>query len=611
MNQTDWRLKYQALQDTQRNYQVATEKTIHQLLRDLSRVSLSGNGIDKTLDIQLDDLRREIRARADPEQVHALSEKIANTLRDLDAEHQDRQLLVLQNIQNFLKALTNVRLSRRIRKDANQLTKDIKQYKAGDDPHEILVTYAALLEKIFTFLDQKAKQLPTSKGFFANLFTKKVSSEKITNKEELSPDALIEETNEADMHVGKSTQADDELVSLSTSTITDDNSAPKANQTRARDRQQQEKIGMELTETLEYTPPVNSENTFVPPPELIHILKRLLDTLILPKEYLDNKNALYEQLGQSLAMDDLTGFISEITHLLSIALAGEKGRHEEFLSHLNKRLNEVNLFLTHTQSSEATHAKAGDALEAAVKKDVYGIRDSLEKETTLEALQESIDIRLQHIVQVLDEFKQDRQDRLENALKTIDAMQDKLSETEQTTKNLQNALQKERGAANIDTLTGISNRKAYDEYLASCYESWFNEHDALTLIIADIDHFKRINDTFGHSAGDAVLRIMGSILKNNVRKTDFVARYGGEEFVVVLRGVDLEFAQQIAENLRKIVSEWKFTYQSKDVEVTLSLGIASFAENDDDHSVFQRADKALYLAKQLGRNQIKTELDIK
>jgi diguanylate cyclase len=119
----------------------------------------------------------------------------------------------------------------------------------------------------------------------------------------------------------------------------------------------------------------------------------------------------------------------------------------------------------------------------------------------------------------------------------------------------------------------------------------------------DVDHFKRINDTYGHRAGDRVLRAVADCLSGSIRGTDFLARYGGEEFVMILPGTKLEDALRVIDDMRVAVSKIGFHFRGNPVSITISSGITVLADADSAGSAFERADKALYNAKESGRNR--------
>ena len=123
-------------------------------------------------------------------------------------------------------------------------------------------------------------------------------------------------------------------------------------------------------------------------------------------------------------------------------------------------------------------------------------------------------------------------------------------------------------------------------------------------MVADVDHFKQINDNYGHLAGDKVLRILAKEISTRVRQTDFVARYGGEEFVVLLNNIALEDAEKLMNNVRQKIEKCPFHFKEKQVQITMSFGIAEFGRNDMPETAFERADTALYRAKQSGRNRV-------
>lgn len=153
-----------------------------------------------------------------------------------------------------------------------------------------------------------------------------------------------------------------------------------------------------------------------------------------------------------------------------------------------------------------------------------------------------------------------------------------------------------------DPLTGAFNRLAYEEHLQAEYQRWRRFGNPLALLVWDIDHFKGINDRYGHAAGDAVLRGVAEQLIGRVRATDFVARYGGEEFVMLLPGADRAAALDVADKLRRRVAESVFGDDGAKIATTISCGVACFMPGDSPQSVFDRADQALYRAKNAGRN---------
>jgi diguanylate cyclase (GGDEF)-like protein len=165
--------------------------------------------------------------------------------------------------------------------------------------------------------------------------------------------------------------------------------------------------------------------------------------------------------------------------------------------------------------------------------------------------------------------------------------------------------------ATTDGLTGLSNRRAFQERLAEMLRRAERQARPLTLILGDIDHFKRINDTYGHLVGDVVLKRVAQVVQSCVRKVDIAARYGGEEFAIVLEATDAVGGRQLAERVRQEVQKLVLTADAGTFGCTLSLGIAtSPADGADERLLLQRADQALYYAKRHGRNQAVTYSEV-
>jgi two-component system, cell cycle response regulator len=163
-----------------------------------------------------------------------------------------------------------------------------------------------------------------------------------------------------------------------------------------------------------------------------------------------------------------------------------------------------------------------------------------------------------------------------------------------------------------DGLTGVYNRRYFEERVTSEFAFAQRHATGLALILADIDHFKRVNDSYGHHAGDAVLRRVAVELQAGVRTEDVVARFGGEEFAIVARGIDVEGARMFAERVRVIIQRATINWENQRLQVTMSLGVAhnlGNAEVDKPESLVAAADMALYAAKHGGRNRVEVAGD--
>ncbi len=175
---------------------------------------------------------------------------------------------------------------------------------------------------------------------------------------------------------------------------------------------------------------------------------------------------------------------------------------------------------------------------------------------------------------------------------------------------LQRDLNEVRKESMIDPLTKIPNRKCFDEQLEVDMAAARASGQPLCLLVLDIDHFKAFNDTHGHLTGDQVLRLVGQVLKSNLKGRDMPARFGGEEFVAILPQTSLDNAFLVAENIRDAVQTKQLLKRSTNEKlgrITLSIGVAQFRDEDTAATLIERADKCLYAAKNAGRNNTVTE----
>lgn len=181
--------------------------------------------------------------------------------------------------------------------------------------------------------------------------------------------------------------------------------------------------------------------------------------------------------------------------------------------------------------------------------------------------------------------------------------QDKIKAMSKEVEDLDKRLKRVAIDANTDALTGIHNRRAFNQKLS---ELLSNKQHKMSIIMIDIDHFKRLNDSHGHLTGDKVLKFVASLIAKNIRGQDFLARFGGEEFVIILPETTLESALCVANNIRSYLAKQKLYDSSNDEQLgrlTLSMGVASRHYNDSAEKMIARADNCLYMAKSQGRNK--------
>jgi len=187
-------------------------------------------------------------------------------------------------------------------------------------------------------------------------------------------------------------------------------------------------------------------------------------------------------------------------------------------------------------------------------------------------------------------------------------LHDELEKHRTATETLSKKLEESEARALVDALTNVLNRNAYNLKIGELVHEYKRYKEEWALLVLDIDHFKKFNDTYGHKTGDKVLKSVAATISNSIRVSDHIFRYGGEEFVVILSRINKETTKNLSEKIRREVERDYLVDGDNELKVTMSIGATIITPEDTEASLFERADKALYQAKQNGRNQ--TLLDI-
>jgi diguanylate cyclase len=296
--------------------------------------------------------------------------------------------------------------------------------------------------------------------------------------------------------------------------------------------------------------------------------------------------------------------LAEVVAEICSRLAFQRDELESFFVQLSMRLEDLDLGLQKTSALYTESHHDNLHMDKAVHDEIRGIQDSMQAANDLVQLKSAIQLRLDTIDQHLLRFHDAEKQRYEQAQQMIVELGEKVTALESDGTQLRTRLEETQKQAMRDVLTGIPNRQAYEEHLASEIARSKRYGTPLSMVVWDVDKFKTINDNYGHAGGDRVLKVVAELLSNRVRETDFVARYGGEEFVMLMPGTTAESAMQVANKLRSDIEQTPFHFHDTRVAVTISAGVAQFHQNEMVTSLFERADAALYAAKEAGRNQV-------
>lgn len=253
--------------------------------------------------------------------------------------------------------------------------------------------------------------------------------------------------------------------------------------------------------------------------------------------------------------------------------------------------------------------KAGDQIQSTLK-DVSGLMDNMRFATseysgTLEGVSQKISSveTPEDFKEIMDSVAQDTA-KMAQQNKKLEAQLDKSSIAMEA---LKQDLERVRKEAMTDGLTGLANRKCFDEEVRRMVARCTQEGETLTLLMLDIDHFKSFNDNYGHQVGDQVLRLVAHTLTDGVKGKDLAARYGGEEFVIVLPSTNMNAGITVGDSLRKSLANKEVINRASGENlgrITMSVGVAQYYGGESVENLIERADAALYTAKHNGRNQV-------
>ncbi|MDT8386706.1 MAG: diguanylate cyclase [Thiogranum sp.] len=530
------------------------------LRRTVSRLTLAADGIDDLLDRQLRDLRNAIRDRASTANLGSLVEDMSRTLVRLDKgrkkhEPQQDQRRPLLELLEALKLPENSK--RRIKKLKKQLSSG-----DGGDSKAAIEAFAALIGDACAA--SAGKDAPeVSPGLLARLFH---------SKQRPQP--------------GHSAHAP---------LTAPDIPAP---------------LPMPVAQPQAHTEAISAAVTDIPHQETLdtvrEILIQLLERLSLPDELIDRVEAirdLIDHVGDGDSWDSVLEQIADLIQAIRAQTQQERQGITNFLQQLTERLQEVDRQLQGSEQHFDDALAAGERLDTAVKDEMSGMEVQVRDARDLDTLKQVVQLRIDTVLEHMQIHQNTEQQRYSLAKQQIAHMGGRLRDLERETGSLRERIREEHNQAMTDALTGIPNRLAYEDRLQREIARWKRFGTPLVLVMWDVDLFKRINDDFGHKAGDKVLRTIAQVLARGVRETDFVARYGGEEFVQLMTGSSLVDCLPVADKLRAAVEATGFHFRQNAVTITASCGLADFRAGDTAEQCFERADQALYRAKQQGRNR--------
>ncbi|WP_460046385.1 GGDEF domain-containing protein [Pseudomonas sp. S2_H01] len=330
----------------------------------------------------------------------------------------------------------------------------------------------------------------------------------------------------------------------------------------------------------------------------------LLNDLTLPEHHRPQAEAMRARLEHGLNWYELLPILDDLA-VLMLAIT-DSGQHEFelYLKQLNERLESFQSNLQAASEDHAGQQSASRELNDQLREHVGDLQTSVQEAADLDTLKNVLERRLEGLIGTMDEHQKQRDQREQEVATRLQSLASRVATMEQEAQGFRAHLEEQRQKALIDTLTGLPNRAAWNERLDHEVDQLQKHRSSLLLGILDLDHFKRINDGYGHLAGDKVLKIIATQLQKRVRPSDFIARFGGEEFVFLLPHTQMAEGLALLERLRVTIEACPFHFKGEPVTITVSMGITTFKPGERSDLVLKRADQALYRAKAEGRNRI-------
>jgi len=330
----------------------------------------------------------------------------------------------------------------------------------------------------------------------------------------------------------------------------------------------------------------------------------LLDDLTLPERHRPQAESMRDRLKNGLNWYELLPILDDLATLM-LAIS-DSGQHEfeTYLQRLNERLESFQSNLQAASDGHADSRSAAQAMDTQIREQVDGLQNSMHEAADLDDLKQVLENQLEGLLGTMDQHRKQRDEREQEVAGRLKSLAERVALMEQEALGFREHLEEQRQKALIDPLTGLPNRAAWSERLDHEISEWQQHGNTLMLAMLDLDHFKRINDNYGHLAGDKVLKLIASVLRKRLRGTDFIARFGGEEFVLLMPSTVPAAGMKLLEYLRASIEACPFHFKGERVTITISMGLTAFKPGEHSDLVLKRADQALYRAKNAGRNRV-------
>jgi diguanylate cyclase len=560
---SDWKDKYQTavkeLDEKEDEW-----RTLEEILRKaIGRLSIAGRGINNALDQQLKDIQQFSRKKQDQKLLEAL-EVVANIVASLDDDIPSPGIVnpspsLFEPSTILLTMLQDIQLGENQTTELKKACDDLLQLIAkGTDLSSIEPLIAQLSEIINNGLVPAADIV---QSFLFQLVS------------------LLELSDNNQQIIGREFNLNGELTEIQLQNLADI-------------------INLQLSKTSEFKSSEASVSIDV-------IICSLLERLAIVQGASTEIDQIQEKIENGITKEEWPDTLGDIANSVSLALkklSDEKSELKHFIFTVTKQLSEITDTIAKDFEEQASGWSDTLSLQELVQSGIIKIEKKVNAVQDITQLKAVVGDNINSIRDGVESFVLRANQRHDATETRNEKLSNKIAKMEQKTEKLQQKLAENRKTLLYDTLTGVRSRFAYNEQITQELTRWKRYGTPFSYVILDIDHFKKVNDKYGHNAGDKALRLIAQLMQKQIRKSDTLFRIGGEEFVLLLTNTSTAQAEPLITKLRNGIVDSGFHFKQQRVVLTLSAGITEVATEDSIESIYERADAALYQAKESGRN---------
>lgn len=608
-----WKDKYLSSLEQQEKLDRRWESRLDLLRRGLVRSSLAAEGADKAVDQCMQEMREILRRDDMDAALGSLIPRLEKAVLDSEQRRQQRAGEAAAALASLIEQLQRLRPPREVRKALKSLGKQLEDATTHQYLLPALLSQMSNLQgQALTVLQAPVQEQP---GLLQRLFGSRGETSESTAQ---APDSVTEATGVAEELAAELTPTPTPTPTPTAVAVANEPPPSVSNVASVPARHQVQDaspvldslplppglVRQEQAGDSPFSLPSSEPGYSAVAPHIASSLRNLLDELELPARHLPQGEALRLRLEGNLNWYELVPVLDDLAVLVLAVTDSGQREFAGYLKQLNERLAAFIKTLSEAHEGYSASVENARSFNQQLRDQVSDLQNSVQEAADLESLKQALEQRLEGLLQSVSSHQRQRDSGSDDVAERLQGLVKRVAEMEQEAQQFREHIEEQRQKSLLDPLTGLPNRAAWSERLDLEVARRQRYGGQLLLAVLDVDHFKRINDGYGHQAGDRVLKIIAGELSKRLRKTDFIARFGGEEFVLLIPATPLEGGVQLLETLRAAIEACPFHFKGEPVTITFSAGIAEFRNGEATEVTFERADQALYRAKGAGRNRV-------